>query len=288
MSAIGAEGARGVKAVDLGENHGCVVLSDGGVVCWGSGLNGRLGTGSTANVEDLNDAVRVSQLDGSVGHRAIALSTAYHHSCAVRSDGRVLCWGLNSDGQCGLDPANANVLVATEVAGVTNAVAVTTGDAHSCALRADSTVVCWGSDGEGQLGNGAAAGSSHMPAAVSAGSTNLDGVVAIEAEWSGTCALLSTVGLSCWGNTHQGPSYPTHQVATGVSGFTDITSIAAGGNHVCARRADGRVLCMGANGYGVLGQGHGNAVNGVVEVNGAHTFASIFSGNYPGMRQGRV
>lgn len=130
VSAISAEGARGVKAVDLGENHGCVILSDGGVVCWGLGANGRLGTGNTNNVENLNAATRVTALNGTVGNRAISLSTAFNHSCAVRSDGRVFCWGLNNQGQCGVSPAVSTEVLTPADVGITGAVAVTTGDPY--------------------------------------------------------------------------------------------------------------------------------------------------------------
>lgn len=275
-----------MKAVDLGENHGCVILSDGGGVCWGLGANGRLGTGNTNNVENLNAATRVTALNGTVGNRAISLSTAFNHSCAVRSDGRVFCWGLNLQGQCGVSPTVSTEVLTPADVGITDAVAVTTGDNHSCALKSDGSVVCWGANSGGELGNGTTT-SSHVPSSV----TKMTGtpgmivalgeIVAVEAQWSATCALSSTGDVSCWGQVNQGTSTLSTTTAQGIGGFSNITAIVGGGNHLCGRRADGTVQCMGDNAFGQLGQGNQTPVAGVVTIAGAgNEFASIFGGNF--------
>src|SRR5207253_1880032 len=71
-----------------------------------------------------------------------------------RNDGAVLCWGLNTSGQCGLDVATANVLAPTLVAGLTDAREVISGEYFNCARRGDGTVWCWGNNDVAQLGDG--------------------------------------------------------------------------------------------------------------------------------------
>ncbi len=83
------------------------------------------------------------------------LAAAASVTCAVLGDRRVSCWGDAAQ----LFPAESAAIASgavtpTRVEGVVDAVAVRTGGAHACALRLDATVICWGLDDRGQLGNG--------------------------------------------------------------------------------------------------------------------------------------
>ncbi|MCW1933121.1 hypothetical protein OKW52_12860 [Pararhodobacter zhoushanensis] len=81
------------------------------------------------------------------------------HSCAV-ADGAVWCWGWNIHGQLG-DGTTTDSAVPVAVQGLTGeVVALTLGDLFSCALMADGTANCWGSNDRGQLGVGTTAPSS--------------------------------------------------------------------------------------------------------------------------------
>jgi len=84
---------------------------------------------------------------------AVALNTAYSHTCAVKADGTVACWGFNNAGQLG-DGTIVNKGVPTAVPGLTNVAAVAASASHSCALKDDGSAVCWGGNGSGQLGDG--------------------------------------------------------------------------------------------------------------------------------------
>jgi alpha-tubulin suppressor-like RCC1 family protein len=88
------------------------------------------------------------------------------HSCALRDDGRVLCWGINNYGQLGTSANNGTntpnpvpVLVDNTALGVVNQLAL--GFRHSCALRDDGRVLCWGYNNYGQLGTSANSGTSN-------------------------------------------------------------------------------------------------------------------------------
>ena len=89
---------------------------------------------------------------------ATDVSAGGAHTCAVLADGSVWCWGSDDAGRLGdgiveeplLDP------VPSRVVGIDDAVAISAGSAHSCAVLVDGSVWCWGFGMGGQLGNGRA------------------------------------------------------------------------------------------------------------------------------------
>ena len=68
----------------------------------------------------------------------LAVATGEFHTCAVRTDGRLVCFGFNKFGRCNV-PADLGPFVA-----------VATGDSHTCAVRADGRLVCFGFNEHGQ------------------------------------------------------------------------------------------------------------------------------------------
>ncbi len=111
--------------------------------------------------------------------------------------------------------------------GLTDVIAVAGGMNHSLALKADKTVVAWGSNLKGQA-----------PANV-----GLTGVVAIAAGDSHSLALKSDGTVSAWGDAANNKLV----VATLPVGSTSITAIAAGGNHSLALTDAGAVIGWGVN-----------------------------------------
>ena len=116
----------------------------GSVYCWGSNSVGQrgIGMGGGPAVTGLTDATTIS-----VGGR---------HACAVRATGRVVCWGENFYGQLGDGRSGymTNSAVPVTVMGITDAVDVTCGAEHTCAVLADGSARCWGRNDFGQLGDG--------------------------------------------------------------------------------------------------------------------------------------
>src|SRR5205814_142039 len=137
-------------AISAGTSHTCAVLADGTARCWGFNGNGQLGNGTAV---DSSTPVAGKGLTNAVGIAAGGI-----HSLALLADGTDQCWGYNSNGQLGhgSNINAANPAVASGLSSVTNAVAISAGGFHSCAVLANGTVKCWGDNGNGQLGNGTA------------------------------------------------------------------------------------------------------------------------------------
>jgi len=178
------------------------------------------------------------------------LSAKGNHTCALLSTGGVRCWGYNRDGQLGDGSwtSSATPVAVSLAEGVTVTV-VSAGRDHTCALLSTGGVQCWGSDQQGQLGDGTSAGSSTpVDVPFEAGVT----ATTVSAGYFRPCALLSTGGVQCWGRNSSGHSAP---VAVSLGEGVTVTAVSAGGGHTCALLSTGGVQCWGFNNYGQLGDG---------------------------------
>ena len=120
---------------------------------------------------------------------------------------------------------------------------VATGYSHTCALLANRTVECWGSNGAGRLGDGTTL-NRRTPVAVA----GLSGVTAIAAGIH-TCALLADTTVRCWGNNAAGElgdgTLTTRLTPVAVTGLTGVIAIGIGQHDTCALLADATVRCWG-------------------------------------------
>ena len=243
-------------AVDIaaGGGHTCAALAlPGGVrpvKCWGANNEGQLGdgtfnsSGAPVNVYDFG---------------ATQVATGAFHTCALRNNGNVACWGNNIWGQLGHPPSydvpgHIDPTKPVDVPFTSGAIQVVAGYQHSCALMPDRTVWCWGWNLWGQLGLGDTS-NRDSPAQV----PGLAGVDEIAAGAAHTCARLGGA-VKCWGTNYYGQLgndgsngvYSSPQDVSGLSGAAQITAIAY---HTCARLDDGTARCWGDNGRGALGDG---------------------------------
>jgi alpha-tubulin suppressor-like RCC1 family protein len=180
------------------------------------------------------------------------------HSLTLRADGTVWAWGGNAAGQLGngTTTASSTPLQVTRLpAARRGANTVAAGGSHSLAVRADGTVWAWGSNANGQLGNGTTTSSS-VPVQVS----GLTGVVAVAAGTSYSAALKSDGTVWAWGQNANGQlgdgttTQRTTAVRAGAT-LTGVVRISAGAAHVLAVRSDGTAWAWGANPDGRLGLG---------------------------------
>jgi alpha-tubulin suppressor-like RCC1 family protein len=149
-----------VTAVSSGAYYSCALGINGSVYCWGWNNYGTLGIGTDNGVFDFN-WVPTAVLGIS---SAASISAGDYNACAVLADGTVKCWGLNDSGELGDGSTGGIIPSPVSVSGLSQAVAVTVGSEHSCALS-PGAVTCWGWNQNGQLGNGTTSDSS-SPAVV--------------------------------------------------------------------------------------------------------------------------
>jgi alpha-tubulin suppressor-like RCC1 family protein len=239
----------GVSQAAAGDSHMCAVVS-GALKCWGWNDAGQLGDGSTTN------RTTPTAVNG-LGPGVAKAGAGEHHTCAVTTLGAVLCWGKNDFGQLG-DGTTINHPTPTAVTGLSSGVAaVVAGDSHTCALTTGGAVLCWGFNGEGELGDGSGS-DQHTPVPVSGLSAN---VTAISSGANHMCALLSNSTVYCWGANWASQLGDGTQVnattpilVPGRFGST-ATAVSAGQSHTCVLTNTGLVACWGDNYYGQLGTG---------------------------------
>jgi alpha-tubulin suppressor-like RCC1 family protein len=144
-----------VADLAVGDTHACVRHGDGTFTCWGERYYGQLGVGGTETA-DLPPPGAATSLPGGVP--VSALVAGVNHTCALLMNATVICFGRNNLGQVGPGaPAGVEeVRTPVAVAGFAGKViALGSGSTaqHTCAILAEGSVQCWGSDGAGQLGD---------------------------------------------------------------------------------------------------------------------------------------
>lgn len=175
------------------------------------------------------------------------IAAGYDHTCAVLKDGSVWCWGFNQDGELGdgtlTNKANPTKIElpgpATRVAG--GGLFIETGYvAHTCALLADKTVQCWGSNYFGELG--VAKVKPLVPTAL-----DLSNIKELGVGSAHTCAVDTSSNLFCWGYNGMGQigNGTTNDVPKPVQVLTGVSSVALGAYHTCAVMVDGTLQCWG-------------------------------------------
>lgn len=211
----------------------------------------------------------------------------------VKADGTVVGWGRDPDGQAAR-PVSAKRIVtapiAIELPG--KALQIATGDTTQYALLEDGTVVSWGTNDEGQLGNGPMGATGQLgiypkPSLTPVRVTGLTNIIQIEAGSKHAVALRKDGTVWAWGTRDDGaigdgePKTLRPVMAIGptqVKGLQGITQIAAAGRHNLALRGDGKVMAWGHNRDGQLG--NGTRDNGWLpaEVSGLDRIVSIGAG----------
>ncbi len=209
-----------------------------------------------------------------------SIAAGDYHTCALRNNGTIRCWGQNNYGELGNTSVPGDNLSAVTVTGIVNATKIVAGGSHTCALLTIGQIKCWGYNGFGELGY-AGAGTA-TPTVVS----GITGAIDVAANVGATCALLNTAVVKCWGFGLTGGlgsgSYSNSAVPVPVIGLTGATAIAMGGDHGCAIVALGNVKCWGNGIDGELGStsnGNNNSATPVT-VTGVINATAIGLGRY--------
>ncbi len=149
---VQVSGLTQVQQIVAGAHHSCALTPEGTVWCWGENRRGELGQGVVSTLPQ-RTPVQVPGLTG-----ATWLSAQVWHTCAVRTDTTVWCWGRNSAGQLG-DGSTTDRPTPVQVVGLADVAQVSAGYYTSCALQHDGSTWCWGAGGSGRLGHGSTQGS---------------------------------------------------------------------------------------------------------------------------------
>jgi alpha-tubulin suppressor-like RCC1 family protein len=144
-----------------------------------------------------------------------AVAAGGYHTCELKADGTLQCWGSNSYGHATVPAPNADWAQ------------VSAGAYHTCGLKADGTLACWGDNDYGQT---TVPAPNESWAHVSAGAYH-------------TCGLKVDGTLQCWGFGSSGQTNVTAPNA-------DWAQVSAGAYHTCGLKDDGTLQCWGLNSAG--------------------------------------
>jgi alpha-tubulin suppressor-like RCC1 family protein len=218
-----------VAQVAAGFRHSCARKNDGTLWCWGVNDNGELGNGTTMQTGygvGTGTPVQVAAL----GSNVLDVVAGGNHTCARKTDGTLWCWGENDHGELGNGTTDGQTCpsgsacqsspVQVTALGA-NVVEVAAGYNHTCARKSDGTLWCWGSNANGQLGDGTLAGQ------------------------------IGTDGYPCRPSPVQVSALGTSVVEVAAGGGYYAGYL----GHTCARKSDGTLWCWGSNVVGQLGDG---------------------------------
>jgi alpha-tubulin suppressor-like RCC1 family protein len=266
--------------LDLGLSFSCAIVTGGQVRCWGYGAEGELGYPGVTTVGATETPASAGPVDLGAGLTATAIAAGDYHTCAIRNDGSVVCWGFGGDGRLGYgntsnvgDNETPGSMAPVNLGGHA-ALAITAGGAHTCAILDNHQVACWGFGDLGQLGYASRANVGDTPGETPNVARTVDlgtgrTAVAISAGSSHTCAILDNGSLLCWGYGGNGrlgygstdnvgdTETPGSVGPVNLGGHT-AAAIAAGGQHTCVILEDRTVRCWGFGFSGQLGYGNQN------------------------------
>jgi len=252
--------ARQGRPIAAGAYHSLALRRDGTVLAWGADNYGQLGDGATAAQANPKQIAGLTNIVG--------VAAGEYHSLALGRDGRVWAWGYNGNGRLGdgsttnrSTPVAVRDSLGNPVAGV---IAIAAGDDFNLALRADGTLLAWGYNGYGQLGDGTTTQSAVPRLLREQNGGAITGIIAISAGGAHGVALKADGHLLGWGangsgqlgdDTSSGRYRAVAALDTEHLALTAVAGVSAQGDFTLARLRDGRALAWGYNGYGQLGDG---------------------------------
>jgi alpha-tubulin suppressor-like RCC1 family protein len=252
---------RRITQISTGASHTCVVLSDGGLRCWGKGIS--LGYPDAVDIGDDEHPYQAGDVPTGGKVKQVAAGSSF--TCALYEAGNIRCWGFNH-GLLGygheddlFGPGNTpDLLPDVDVGGPASQ--IVTGGSHTCALLESGDVRCWGVNGLYELGTGdqVSVGDNEVPGSRSPVLLG-DKATSISTSDHHTCALVEGGFVRCWGIILGPPAtgpigYGGAEIVGDDEALPDLGNINVGGSalavaagqaHTCVLLSEGRVRCWG-------------------------------------------
>jgi alpha-tubulin suppressor-like RCC1 family protein len=244
-----------VTAIRAGCGFSLALTSTGQVLSWGINDFGQTGDG-TMGSDDVN---KPAPVDLPANTQVKVISAGFSHSLAVTTDGKVLSWGENSDGELGDGTKTSSGMPAAVTLPVgTTPTGVAAGEFHSLVLTSTGQVLAWGANDNGQLGTG------NTTASTTPVSTQLPTGTKVKSLFAGcfdSLALTSAGKVLGWGlnddgEVGDGTTVERHRpTAAKLPAGTTVTAVSSGCRHNLALTSTGKVLAWGNGERGELGVG---------------------------------
>jgi alpha-tubulin suppressor-like RCC1 family protein len=265
----GARPRRIFQSISAGAMHTCGLTVGGAVYCWGDNRRGQLGDG-TGRARPRPVAVA-----GSLAFRAVSAGAEF--ACGLTTKGAAHCWGNNEKGQLGNATSGGQANEPVAVTGGLVFHAISAGSEFVCGLTTAGAAYCWGSNGNGQLGEGTISDRAG-PVAVAGGLA----FHAISAGAGFACGLTTGGAAYCWGDNGFGQlgdgTTGRRLGPVAVSGGAAFQAVSAGSEFACGLTTGGAAYCWGSNYHGQLGDGTTSNRARPVVVAGGLVFRALSAG----------
>ena len=233
-----------ITAISTGWYHTCAIKNEN-LYCWGDNSYGELGDGST--MQRLTPTLAILQ-------NAEKISASKEYTCAITTQHTLYCWGRNQYGKLGNAKVDTTEQPINQIASIislpfahqayattpqavvkdsgqlfNDAIDISAGSWHACAINSDHKLLCWGQNFDGALGIG------RDPRELQ--NLTYNDFLAIRNDPTTLQALFWPKALHVHSSlTNNAPLANTAQVAAGSS------------DHTCAIVENGKVRCWAWNG----------------------------------------
>lgn len=245
-----------LAAISIGMLYSCGLDFGGALHCAGQNSGGQLGLAYASMF-----ASGVIRAAGVPVFRSISAGVDY--ACGIASDSTGYCWGSSDSGQVGVTPLRERCKpLLTEAACTTiplqlapryRFLDIAAAYFHTCGVLTDHSVVCWGSNSDGQLGDGTTR-STAVPVRVASDAK----FASVTVGGSHTCAVAMDGRGYCWGSNRlgelgAGDDDREHDVPTPIAGGMRFLTLSANGdNGTCGLTVAHTLLCWGMAQYNVV------------------------------------